>query len=230
MSRQSRRRSGFAASPSISAPSWIGAPCLELVREFNERLIEAVSEAAREGDRHRAPEMVRAHRDLWLNLDPATRQRASRFPFLLADIRFHDATWWQRARSECAWQDGPPGPTRLFVRRRAAELTRDALIVAWRTAQQDPRLAVILLAMSGEVARIVATLGLGHLRRIADLHPWHLRPRWDHSDLFWGRFLSAASRDDRRALRGLHMHALQLADSDSRSAASPTATSALVHD
>ena len=230
MSRQAGKQSGFSASPSISAPPWIGAPCLELVREFNERLIEAVYETARESDRRRAPEMVRTHRDLWVNLDPAARRRAGRFPFLLADIQFRNAAWWRRARNEASWQGCPPGSTHLFLRRRAVELTRDALIVAWITAQQDTRLAVTLLAMSKEVAGIVATLGLDHLRRIPDLHYWHLRPRWDHSDLFWGRLLSAASRGDRQALRGLHMHALQLADSDSGSAASAAGANTVVHD
>ena len=109
-------------------------------------------------------------------------------------------------------------------------MTRDALIVAWRTAQQDSRLAAALLAMSEEVAGIVATLSLSHLQRIPELHHWDLRPRWDHSDLFWGRILSAASRDDRQALRGLQMDALQLADSDSGSAASAARANTMVHD
>ncbi len=112
MSRQSRRRSGCSTAPSISAPSWIGAPCLELVREFNERLIVAVSEAARESDRRRTPEMVRMHRNPWVNLDSAARRRASRFPFLLADIRFPNAPWWRRARNEASGRGGATRPVR----------------------------------------------------------------------------------------------------------------------
>ncbi len=164
--------------------------------------------------------MVRMQPGLWVNLDAAARRRASRCPLLLADIRFRNAPWWQRLCNDASWRDAPPGPTRLFLRSQAVELTRDALIVAWRTAQQDTRLAVTLLGMSGEVAGIVATLGLGHLRRIADLHHRHLRPRWDGSSTFWGRLLRAASRDDRQALCDLHLHAWQLADADSGSAAS----------
>jgi len=103
----------------------------------------------------------------------------------------------------------------LFPRKRAVELTRDALIVAWCTARQDTRLAAALLAMSDEVAHVVAKLGLRQLRLIPDHHHQHLRPRWDHLSSFWGRLLSAASRDDGEALHDLHLYAYQLADADS---------------
>ena len=54
-----------------------------------------------------------------------------------------------------------------------------ALLVAWKTVQQDARLAALLLAMSSEVALVVAALGLAHLRHLVDCHHRHLRPRWD---------------------------------------------------
>ncbi|MGH7108410.1 MAG: hypothetical protein ACREFT_18095 [Acetobacteraceae bacterium] len=104
---------------------------------------------------------------------------------------------------------------RLFAGKRAIELMRDALTVAWYTARQDIRLAATLLAMSDGVARVIAKLGLRHLRLIPDRHHQQLRPRWDHMSSFWGRLLSAASRDDVEALHDLQLHAYQLADADS---------------
>jgi hypothetical protein len=104
---------------------------------------------------------------------------------------------------------------RLFLRKPAIDLTRDALIVACCTARQDARLAATFLTMSGEVAHIVAKLGLRQLRHIADHYHQHLRPRWQHMSPFWGRLLSAASHDDREALYDLHLQAFQLSDADS---------------
>jgi hypothetical protein len=219
MSRRTTRRSRPEAPLSISAPPWTGGPCVELVHEFNERFVEQVAESAREDDERAVPDMVRMHRDLWVSLDGPARRRASQCPFLLADVQFRNVTWWQRAQNDASWHGGPPNSVRLFSRKPAVELMRDALVVAWYTARQDTRLAATLLAMSDDVARVVAKLGLRHLRHIADHHHQHLRPRWQHLSSFWGRLLSAASRDDREALHDLHLHAFQLADADSGSAA-----------
>jgi hypothetical protein len=203
-------------SPARGRPDPLaGIPCLELVHEFNERFIWETAEVVRESDAGALPKMVRMHRDLWATLDPPACRRASRCPFLLADIHFRNEAWWERAQSDVSWQSGPAGPVRLFARRRAVELMRDALTVAWCTARQDTRLAATLLAMSDGVARVVAKLSLRHLRLIPDHHHQHLRLRWEYLSSFWGRLLSAASRDDAEALHDLHLHAYQLADADS---------------
>ena len=215
MSRRSRRQSRLEAPLSFVPPPWPGGPCLELVYEFNERFIQETAEVAREGDASTLPDMVRIHRDLWVALDPPACHRASRCPFLLADIQFRNEAWWQRVQSDASWQSGPAVSVRHFPRRRAVELMRDALIVAWYTARQDTRLAAGLLAMSDGVTRAVAKLSLRHLRLIPDHHHQHLRLRWEYLSSFWGRLLSAASRDDAEALHDLHLHAYQLADADS---------------
>jgi hypothetical protein len=215
MSRRSRRQTRLETPVSFVPPPWPGGPCLELVHEFNERFISEMAQAAREVDASTLPEMVRIYRDLWVTLDRPACQRASRCPFLLADIHFRDEIWWERAQSDDSWQSAPAVSVRLFPRKLAAELTRDALTVAWYTVRQDARLAAALFAMSEGVARVVAKVGLRQLRLIPDHHHQHLRPRWDHLSSFWGRLLSAARRDDIEALHDLHLHAFQLADSDS---------------
>lgn len=214
----------------MSVPPWSGGPCLELVHEFNELFIEQVAEVAREGGERTMPEMVRMHGNLWLSLDSPARRLASQCPFLLADIQFRNAAWWQRAQRDLTWHGGPPSAVRLFLRKPAIELTRDALILAWYTARQDARLAATFFAMSEEVAHIVAKLGLRQLRHIADHHHQHLCPRWQHLSSFWGRLLNAASRDDREALYDLHLQAFQLSDADSGFASSGPDSAAGVHD
>ena len=214
MSTPSRRRSKPAGPFSQSRPPWTGRPCLELVQEFNELFVEQLAETARQDGGRAGPEMVRMHRDLWASLDAPARRRAGQCPYLLADIQFRSVAWWERAQNDASWRGGTPTPIRLFARRPAVELMRDALIVAWRIAQQDSRIAIILLAMTEEVADTVASLRLRHLRHIAEHHHQHLRPRWENQSSFWGRLLSAAIRDDREALHDLHLHAFQLANSE----------------
>ncbi len=213
MSKRSTKKAQGDTPRSPSAPPWTGTPFLELVHEFNELFIGELAEVARGEDVAGAPQMVRSHRELWAGLDAAARRRASHCPFLLADIRFRNLTWWQQVQHHPAGHsDSPPGAPPLFPTKPAIELTRDALIVAWSTAREDTRLAATLLAMSQEVARIVAQLGLGHLRHITDHHHHDLRPRWEHLSAFWGRLLTAARNDDRDALYVLHLQAFQLAD------------------
>jgi hypothetical protein len=216
----SRRGPKLEVPRSISVPPWPGGPCLELVHEFNERYVELVAQAAREDGEHTAPEIVRAHRALWRTLDPTAQRRASRCPFLLADIQFRDAPWWQRAQREPSWDGGPFTSVSMFSRRLAVELMRDALLVAWYIARLDTGVAATLLAMSKDVASIVAKLGLRQLRDIAEHQHHQLRPRWEHLSSFWGRLLSAAGRDDDQALLELHRHGFQLADAETCSAAS----------
>lgn len=170
----------------MSVPPWAGGPCIELVHEFNELFVEQVAKAAREDGEHSMPEMVRMHRDLWVSLDGPARRRASQCPFLLADIQFRNAAWWQRAQNDPTWHGGPPSSMRLFLRKPAVDLMRDALVVAWCTARQDTRLAATFFAMSDEVARVVAKLGLRQLRHMTDHCYQHLRPRWQHLSTFWG--------------------------------------------
>lgn len=213
MSKRSTKKTHADAPRSTSSPPWTGTPFLELVHEFNERFIEQVAEMARSDDVLSAPEMVRSHRELWAGLDARACRCVSRCPFLLADIRFRNLTWWQRIQQHAAGHpESPPSAAPLFPAKPAIELTRDALIVAWSTARQDTHIAATLLAMSHEVARIVARLGLGQLRHITDHHHHHLRPRWEHLSSFWGRLLTAAHDDDGDALYALHLQAFQLAD------------------
>lgn len=227
MTKRSTKIAQDDAPSSPSSPPWTGTPFLELVHEFNELFIEQVAEIARGDDMLSAPEMVRSHRELWAGLDARACRRASRCPFLLADIRFRNLTWWQRVQQHAAEHlENPPSAAPLFPSKTAVEVTRDALIVAWSTARHDTRLAATLLAMSHEVARIVAQLGLGHLRHITDHYHHHLRPRWEHLSPFWGRLLTAARNDDRDALYVLHLQAFQLADAGWDFAASGSDTTA----
>lgn len=215
MSKKPARRSRSAIARSVPPSRGTSDPSLELIYEFNDSFVAHLAEAARKHHSPPAgPEMMRAHWKLWVSLDAAARRRASRCPFLLADIEFRNKAWWQRARSNTRWRGEPAGAGRLFSCASATLLTRDALLVAWSISRQDIRLAVTLLPMSSEVARVVAQLGSAQLRHIAERHYPHLRPRWEQRAELWGRLLSAASRADHEALHEARLGAFQLAHLD----------------
>ena len=220
MATRFRRRPGLQALPSFLSTPWTGASCFKVVHEFNERFVRAITSVAREGDQGTMPEVVWIHRDLWPNLDAAAIRHMSQCPFLLANIHFRSATWWQQARNVASSPGGAPGPVPLFSGERAVELMWEAILIARRTIRVDTRDAAILLGMSSDVASVVADLGLGDLQHIAHHHHRHLRPRWEHRSAFWGKLLDTASHDDREALYELRLYAFQMADADSGPAAS----------
>jgi hypothetical protein len=191
------------------------------VHEFNGRLLELLAQAARSDVAHRHSEIVREHRELWLALDPVARERASRCPFLLVELHFRNPDWWRWAREERSWRSRAPATPGLLPRKLAVEVMYDALVVVWHAARLDARVAAILFAMTAEVSGVVATLGLRHLRQMAEHHHRELRPRWEQLSTFWGRLLSAARSGDPETLFDLHLHGFQLLHADWQTPPSP---------
>jgi hypothetical protein len=194
-------------------PRWLGGTCLELVQAFNDRYLECLARTAQWADAPVLPDIVRAHRRLWMALEGEARYRASRCPFVLADLQFGNAEWWSDAqhgrRSDRSERRDGMFPWIINM-----EMARDALTVAWYTAREDICLGTLLIGMSAEVGGIVAKLSLHELWQFADRHHHCLRPRCENREAFWGRLLRAAVRDDRATLHDLHRHAFLLADAD----------------
>ena len=213
MSKRPRKQEESETPLAIAASPWIGGSCLELIHEFNDRYLESLARSAQWGDARKMPDILRVHRRLWNAMEARARFRASRCPFILADLEFGSVDWWQRAqsgqRSDCMDLGGGVFPWVVGM-----EVARDALTVAWYTARVDICLATLLIGMSGEIAEIVAKLSLHQLWQVADQQHQRLRPRWENRNAFWGRLLSAAVRDDRETLHDLHRHAFLLADAE----------------
>jgi hypothetical protein len=191
------------------------------VHEFNGRLLGLLAQIAHSNGAHPPPEIVQEHRELWLALDPAACERASRCPFLLIDIHFRDPEWWQWARQEHSWRTRAPPTPGLLPRKLAVEMMYDALVVTWHAARLDGRVAATLFAMTPKVLAVVAKLGLRHLRQMAEHHHRELRPRWEQLPTFWGRLLSAACSGDHETLFDLHLHGFQLLHADWQTPPSP---------
>lgn len=186
---------------------------MALVREFNEGFLELLSFSARLDGARPLPEFVRAHRGSWLALDAAARARACQCPFLLADIHYRNAGWWQWAtRGKEIRVPRTASPPGLFPPKLAIEVMYEALVLTWHTARVNPRVAATLLGMSSQVCEIVAALGLRGLRHLASHHHRSLRPRWEHLASFWEPLLSASCRENPESLHDLFRHGIQLLD------------------
>lgn len=200
-------------APTLALPDWKGAHALRLVRELNERCIEALAQIAHSRQLTTGIEIVDQHRAVWRKLDLTARRRAAASAFLLMDVQFLNEDWWRWARSRQSGRFRTPGPRRLPAKL-ANELSRETLILAWSTASTDPHTAGLLFGMAPAVAAIFAELGPHDIDQIAARHKHQLRLRWEEHPTFWRELLAAAQRADDEALHEIHLYSLQLLGSE----------------
>lgn len=194
-------------------PEWKGAHALRLVRELNERCIESLVQVAHSRQLTTGVEIVDEHRALWCKLDVAARRRAAAAALLLMDVQFLNADWWRWARGRQTGRYRAQDSRRL-PKKLANELMREALILAWSTAVNDPHTAGLLFGMSPAVAGIFGELVPHDIEQIAAKHKHQLRLRWEEHPTFWRELLSAAQRADDEALHEIHLYSLQLLGSE----------------
>ena len=211
MSNRSRKPKEPSALSAVTMSHWSGGSCLELIQAFNDRYLECLARSAQWGDPRALPDILCTHRQLWMALEADARHRASQCPFVLADLEFGNGDWWKEARSGQRSARGEFGGG-IFPWIISMEMARDVLTIAWYTAREDICLGTLLIGMSAEVAEIVANFNLHELWHFADRHHDCVRPRHESQRAFWGRLLSAATRDDRTTLKDLHRHAFLLSD------------------
>lgn len=204
-------------SGSLPAWKWTGAEALEWVRDLNARCLEAIGRrliraaAARRDDG--AP-IDQEQIDLWRRLDEAARHRAARCPYLLVEMRFEDATWWENAKRDS--MKPTPNPTVLpsGTAGLGRALANDALNLAWWTARSDQRTAMLLFGLDPRVAAVIAALSPVEVRRITARSGNQLRPRWENNRGIWRDLLSAAISADEEALTDIHLYGIQLLGGD----------------
>ena len=194
----------------VSSPTTLlGRFPFEALFEINGRCLELMKEAASAPTRGMHPLLYRVREPL-LQLMPAARQRAARSRVLLVDLRFNDVSYWMRLAA--AWQRpaGSKGYT-FFPRRRAADLSRSTLILAWHALHASPEIAGVALGMQRDVAKIIAEIPISGLERIAKNEVDELMPRWADLSNVWKELLQAAQDNDSDFSRFVTLHALQLA-------------------
>lgn len=186
---------------------------LPALHELNRRCIDHLAHAAR----RRAEDplsLICAVRQELLATTPGSRTLASARAFLLLDLEFRNAPWWQTIAHHPERQIRKPALDPAFPRYAALPLTRATLITAWRSVCADPRSARILMGLHEAVAEIFVTLPVTAIDAIAHHMHSHLRPRWAHNPALWRAILQAANREDTAALSLLDIEGIQLLASE----------------
>ena len=190
----------MASSAALSLPA---------TRDLNHRAIELMAQTAR---RTRTPALalIRTLQQELRESTPASRARAADRPFLLLDLEFGNATWWQTVMRDPNHRihREPLQPT--FPRSAALPLTRATLTAIWRSVWTDAHAARILLGLDESVARLFVDLSVTAIDPIArHVHP-HLKPRWADQPAFWRALLHAADSENAAQLVRVNVQGIQL--------------------
>lgn len=186
---------------------------LRPVYEVNERCLEMLVSAAR-ADQRPSFALVSELSDLLRALPPAERHRAAHRTFLLVDMEFGNADWWQAARNHPSKPMCAPAWRGAFPRASAIQLARMTLMLAWHSLRADQATAGILLGMTRPVSDLIAELRFDEIDRIAEKRFRHVRPRWDDRPAVWRKLLLAAKENDGRVMREVNVHGVQLLTGD----------------
>ena len=186
---------------------------LPTLHELNRRGIDHLAHAARH--RTESPlSLVGSVRRELLASTPASRNRAAARPFLLLDLEFRNARWWQTIGHHPERQIRMPPLVPAFPRSAALPLTRATIIAAWRAVCADPRSARILMGFDETLIELFVNLPVTAIDPIAHhAHP-HLRPRWADHPAFWRTILRAANHEDAAELSLVDVEGLQLLASE----------------
>jgi hypothetical protein len=137
------------------------------------------------------------------------RARAAYKTFLLLDLEFANAAWWQMVTSHPARPAPPPSWQGSFPRGPAVQLARATIMLAWHSLRAH-RNAACLLGLTPAVAEVIAALSLTDIDRIVDRRFRYLRPRWEDRPAVWRQLLQAAQSPDIRRTRDVNLRGLQL--------------------
>lgn len=186
---------------------------LPVLHDLNRRAIDLLAQAARRRTDQPLSLVSTMKREL-LASTPASRDRAAARPFLLWDLDFHNAPWWQAIAHDPERRIRKPALQPAFPRETALPLTRATLIATWRAVCADARSARILLGLGESVAELLITLPVTAIDSIAEhVHP-HLRPRWADHPGFWRALLRAANGGDSAKLSRIDIQGIQLLTGD----------------
>jgi len=199
----------------VSSPATpLGHFPFEALFEINGRCLELMVETASAPTRGMHPLLYRLRERLMI-LTPAARRRAAHSRILLVDLRFNDAAYWMGLAAASHRVIGSKGHA-FFPRRRAADLSRSTLVLAWHALHASPDIAGVALGMHRNVAKIIAEMPISRLERIAKSEVDQLMPRWADLSSVWTGLLQAAQGNEANARRLVALHSLQLAATECR--------------
>lgn len=207
-----RRGRRTPANPLKPLP-WPDAQVLARVRRLNLDIFAATIQSIASGSADDVG-VVRRHKVLWLAMDAATCARIAGNPVLLVDLRFHDLEWWLWAVNRA------PKPIRahhadgVLKIEGATVLTREILVEACIASRSSPLAAKLVFGLKSQVLELIAGLQSSEIDRIASSHSDELQLRWADDTVFWRNLLQAAISGSDDDIAAVHMHSLQLLESE----------------
>lgn len=179
------------------------------VLEVNERCVELLVHQAR-ADAIPSFPLVTTLRDVLRQMTPETRKRAAARAFLLLDLEFQNAEWWESVRRYPQRQFHMATWRGAFPRRSGLPLARATLLLAWQGCRANIDSACVLFGMARAAAELIAGLQLTEIDEIVDRRFRYLHPRWHDRPDLWRALLTAAESPAPSALRRAELQALQL--------------------
>ena len=214
------------AIQTLAPYKWRGARILEAVCEVNEHVVCALTDLAR--NESASISVVRQNADALRRLDLAACRRAASIPVLLVDLAFQDEQWWHHAIRAVGISEPSATPFN-FPSKYAAEIAREALIVAWLAVQNSRVSANLLFGMSEQVADLLGELTPCQLGKAAERSMHAMRIRWQSRPDFWRMLLVAGKDGSAQELCEVQLLGLQLLGGElmgeRRAAVSRSATS-----
>lgn len=202
--KRSGDKAGAQGQP-LSQHRWKGAQSIELAHQLNQQVIEFCCELALDRAAPHPIPPVELHRDLWGHLDPDSRRRLSRLPFVIVDLKFDDVAWWHMAAGNGVHARGHSAGAAPAARREWLAL--ETLMFSWQVAREDRGVALMLFAMSPPVVDCIAALTMQQVRTLAVESATFLRLRWDSYSRLWRELLIAAREPDEAELDVLRREA-----------------------
>ena len=147
-------------------------------------------------------------------MDAAACARIAGNPVLLIDLRFQDMEWWLWVTNKA------PKPIRArhadehLKLAEATTLTREILVEACITSRSSPLAAKLGFGLNSRVLEVIADLQSSEIDHIATSHHDELQLRWADDAVFWRNLLRAASSGSDDDIAAVHMHSLQLLESE----------------
>jgi hypothetical protein len=208
-----RRRNGSDHVPRRQVYRWGSARSFEIAQSLNERCLQWLAGAAKT-DPAPALDMFRRNLDLWMVFDSRACTRAARIPVVLLDCNFTRADWWTSVVGRGVRPIHSNGSQKCFIAKDAGIVLREILTEARTIAVAEPRAAHLIFGAPSIGVRMLASMSLADIDRIAAEYFMELRPRWAERTMFWRNLLLAAIDEADDAMSELYCHSLQLLGAD----------------
>ena len=186
----------------------VPAALLKSVRELNHRFLDLV---ALESGAWNSSRRVGLPAEVSVQFSPLTtsqKNAAANCPYVLFDLRFDDAPWWNaRLLDRALWRvaDSPS------VDENTLHFVGLALFFAWHVASTGSLAPRLLLGMGEATADALRALTVDRLPALSVAVAEGLTARWSNCPNYWSALAAAASRANGHALRRIQLYGLQLA-------------------